>query len=251
MMNLCINIGFNIDNIQFIAYSGYTGQNLINKYEDENYLKKKNMEWYKGKTLLQSFDEIKPPIRFLDEPLKISIVNAEKISGIGNVFEGKILSGRLKTKMKLTIPLNNKDIEPKECKSIEIHCNNVNEAIAGDLIGFNVRNIWLYDAKLFSLVFEENAMDCIKNNADNLRIKILMINKKATLRIGSDLILYSYTLNVPIKITKLEYIVDRVDKILKKEPDEIKNGEYAIIIINLKKKYKKCYFFKNMRKISF
>ena len=31
MANLCKHIGFDIDNIQFIAYSGFTGQNLVNK----------------------------------------------------------------------------------------------------------------------------------------------------------------------------------------------------------------------------
>ena len=120
MTNLCKNIGFNIDNIQFIPYSGYTGQNLINKYEDEDTYKINKMNWYKGKTLLESFDEIKPPIRSLNEPLKISIINAEKISGVGTVFEGKILSGRLKSKMQLTIALSNKIIEKRECKSIKL-----------------------------------------------------------------------------------------------------------------------------------
>ena len=263
MLNLCINIGFNINNIQFIPYSGYTGQNLINKYEDEDTYKINKMNWYKGKTLLESFDEIKPPIRFLNEPLKISIINAEKISGVGTVFEGKILSGILKPKMQLIIPLNDNKIEKKECESIEIHLKNVNEAIAGDLIGFHSRDIYSFEAKLSSLVFEVNAMDCVKNNADNLRIKILMIHKKSTLKIGSNLTLYSYSLRVPIKIKKIEYLIDGSDKILEKEPKEIKNGEYAIIIINLikkdnyiyspyeHKKGKKCYFFEKYSKNHF
>ena len=245
MMNLCINIGYNMNNIQFIPYSAYTGQNLINKYEDGDSYKINKMNWYKGKTLLESFDEIKPLNRSLDEPLKISIINVEKISGIGTVFEGKILSGRLKSKMQLTIALSEKIIEKRECKSIEIFCKDVNEAIAGDLIGFNVRNIRYHEGRLCHLVFEENMTDFIKNNADNLRIKIMMINKKSTLRIGSDLTLYSYTINVPIKITKIEYLVDGADKILEEEPIEIKNGDYAIIIVKLikTKYYNNCHFF--------
>ena len=90
-----------------------------------------------------------------------------------------------------------------------------------------------------------------------------MINKKSVLRIGSDLTLYSYSLNVPIKIKKIEYLIDRTDKILEKEPKEIKNGEYAIIIINLikkenfiyssyeHKKGKKYYFFEKYSKNHF
>ena len=30
MVNLCKNIGFSINNIQIVAYSGYIGQNLVN-----------------------------------------------------------------------------------------------------------------------------------------------------------------------------------------------------------------------------
>ena len=59
MIDLCEKIGFISDNIQFIAYSGLTGQNLVNRYEDEDSTKSNKMDWYKGKTLIESFDEIK------------------------------------------------------------------------------------------------------------------------------------------------------------------------------------------------
>ena len=65
-----------------------------------------------------------------------------------------------------------------------------------------------------------------------------MINKKATMRVGSDLKLFCYTLNEPVKIVKIEYLIDETNKIIEKEPKEIKNGSFAIIIINL---IKSCY----------
>ena len=80
MINLCINIGFNINNIQVIAYSGYTGQNLVNKYEDDDFSNTNKMEWYKGKTLIESLDELKPPKRTFDGPLIISIFQKDKIT---------------------------------------------------------------------------------------------------------------------------------------------------------------------------
>lgn len=234
MMNLCINVGYNIDDIQFIPYSGYTGQNLVEKYEDEDILKKNKMEWYKGKTLLESLDEIKPPKRTLDEPLKISIFGADKVTGIGTIFEGKILSGQLEQDMKIIISLDKK-ITTIRIATIKMHhhyTNNlIDKAIAGDIIGFNV-NLTKLEALSCKLAFEKSEMDFIKK-ADNLRVKILLINKKVTLKIGSDLTLFCYTLNIPIKIAKIEYIVDEANKILEKEPKEIKNGGYAIIIINI------------------
>jgi len=94
MINLCKNIGYNFNDIQVIAYSGYTGQNLVNKYEDENKLNK--MNWYKGKTLLESLDELKVPKRSYDGPLIISVVTYKWITRVGYVLRGKILSGQLK-----------------------------------------------------------------------------------------------------------------------------------------------------------
>ena len=60
MINLCKNVGYNIDNIQFLAYSRYTGQNLVNRHEDEDILQINKMYWYKGRTLLESLVELKP-----------------------------------------------------------------------------------------------------------------------------------------------------------------------------------------------
>ena len=110
--------------------------------------------------------------------MKISIIDKFQITGCGLVFGGKILSGILKCDMKLIL-LMKKKIENVLCKRIEIHCNQVNEGIPGDIIGFNVRPIKHYDIrndKIF-LVFDENTMKNAKI-AENLRVKILMIKKK-------------------------------------------------------------------------
>ena len=179
MINLCINIGYDIDNIQFIPYSGYTGRNLVNKFEDEDILKKNKMEWYKGKTLLESLDEIKPPKRAFYEPLKISVFNVDMVTGVGIVLEGKILSGQLKKDMEIFISLNKK-ITKVKINSIKMHNHYnsiINKAIAGDIIGFNIKEILLKEALSTKLAFEESEINFIKN-ADSLRVKIFLINKK-------------------------------------------------------------------------
>ena len=229
MTNLCKIIGFNINNIQFVPYSGYTGQNLVNKHEDEDIFENNKMNWYKGKTLLESLDEIKPPKRNFDGPLEISICNVYKITGIGTVIKGKILSGQLKIYMELYFPY----LKIKtECKSIEINNHQVNEAIAGDIISINIKGVTVYDIKhnIF-LVCENIAMNYIKQ-AENLRVKVLIINQKTTIKVGSTFHFFCYTLNAPIKVAKIEYLVDGANKILKEEPKSIENGSYAIIIIN-------------------
>ena len=189
------------------------------------------MNWYKGKTLLESLDELKPPKRDFNGPLIISILNSDKITGFGTVIEGKILSGKLEENMEIIIPLK-EEIKKFNCYSIEINHHQVNEVIAGDIIGSNIKRIPVNILRRDNdfLAFEENAMNNIKK-AENLRVKILMIKKKATLKVGSAFQFFCYTLNAPIKVVKIEYLINEANKILEKEPKNIKNGGYAIIII--------------------
>ena len=234
MLTLSKTVGFDINNIQFIPYSGYTGQNLVERYEDESNGKLNKMEWYKGKTLLESLDELKSPKRDLDGPLKISIFYVDKISGIGTVLEGKILSGKLVKDMDIYVPTA-KGIQKLKCNSIEIHYQTMPEAVAGDIIGFRVRGICRTEAYDHSrLVFSESVFKTIQI-AHNLRVKILMLNKNIALKAGSDLCMFCYTLKAAVKIRKIEYIIDDTNKILEREPKEIRNGGYVIMILDLKK----------------
>lgn len=57
------------------------------------------MPWYKGKTLLEALDEIKPPTRPLDKPLRLPLQDVYKITGIGTVPCGRVETGVLKPGM--------------------------------------------------------------------------------------------------------------------------------------------------------
>ena len=128
MKKICEKIGFNDDNIQFIGYSGYTGQNILNRYEDEDKLKINKMEWYKGGTLLESLNKIKPPKRPFDKPLIISISGVYKITGVGNVLCGKILSGYLKTGMELSLNCYESN-EKSNTHSIQIDSSFISKSV--------------------------------------------------------------------------------------------------------------------------
>ena len=62
------------------------------------------------------------------------------------------------------------------------------------------------------------------------------VNKDTKIKVGSTFTLFSYTLNTPIKIIKIEYLVDEANKILEKDPTEIKSGERAFVIIHVIKR---------------
>ena len=76
-----------------------------------------------------------------------------------------------------------------------------------------------------------------------------MVNKNTKIKVGFVFNLFSYTLNTLIKIKKIEYLVDGGNRILEKEPNEIKNGERAFVIIQIIQKTK--YFYSVQQQSNF
>jgi elongation factor 1-alpha len=58
-------IGYKTDVVKFIPISGFNGDNMIEKST--------NMPWYKGPTLLEALDDITPPKRPVDKPLRLPL----------------------------------------------------------------------------------------------------------------------------------------------------------------------------------
>jgi len=60
-------IGYNPKTIPFIPISGWTGDNMLEKSD------KGAFSWYKGKTLFDTLDDITPPKRPTDKPLRLPL----------------------------------------------------------------------------------------------------------------------------------------------------------------------------------
>lgn len=58
-------VGYNPDKIPFIPISGWAGDNMIDKST--------NMNWYKGPTLIEALDNVIPPKRPVDKPLRLPL----------------------------------------------------------------------------------------------------------------------------------------------------------------------------------
>ena len=59
-------IGYNTKNISFVPISGWTGDNMLEKCD-------KISSWYKGKTLFDTLNDITPPKRPTDKPLRLPL----------------------------------------------------------------------------------------------------------------------------------------------------------------------------------
>merc|ERR1712037_494398 len=122
---------------KFIPISGLKGDNLIEKST--------NMPWYDkggkaycGKTLLEVLDTIKPPKRPTDKALRLPLQDVYKIQGIGTVPVGRVETGILKPGMVIRFAPTGLNAE---CKSVEMHHEQLPQAVPGDNVGFNVKGL--------------------------------------------------------------------------------------------------------------
>ena len=102
------------------------------------------MPWYDGPCLLEALDAVKAPKRPTDKPLRIPIQDVYKIGGIGTVPVGRVECGVIRPGIEaMFAPVG----IVAEVKSVEMHHETVPEAVPGDNVGFNVRNVAMKDLR--------------------------------------------------------------------------------------------------------
>merc|ERR1711998_415127 len=122
-------VGYKPMKIPFVPISGWAGDNMIEKST--------NMAWYKGPYLLEALDNVNPPKRPMDKPLRFPLQDVYKIGGIGTVPVGRVETGVIKPGMVCTFAPNG---VTTEVKSVEMHHESMPEATPDDNVGFNAKN---------------------------------------------------------------------------------------------------------------
>merc|ERR1712151_966131 len=129
-------IGYRPMKIPFVPISGWEGDNMLEKST--------NMPWYKGPCLLDALDNVNPPKRPTDKPLRLPLQDVYKIGGIGTVPVGRVETGVIK-------PGIHAMFAPAgivaEIKSVEMHHESLPQAVPGDNVGFNVKNVAVKDLR--------------------------------------------------------------------------------------------------------
>jgi elongation factor 1-alpha len=129
-------IGYDPKKIPFVPISGFNGDNMMERSE--------NMTWYEGPTLFDCLDNVRPPKRPNDKPLRIPVQDSYKIQGVGTVGVGRVEAGELKPGTLVTIAPTAMNVE---VKSVERHHEKLEVAEPGDNIGFNMKGISIKEVK--------------------------------------------------------------------------------------------------------
>jgi len=210
-------VGYNVANIPFIPISGWVGDNMIEGSE--------NMSWYSGPTLLAALDNLRPPKRPVDKPLRLPLQDVYKIGGIGTVPVGRVETGSIKAGMVVTFgPMN----ITTEVKSVEMHHEQVEAALPGDNVGFNVKNLSVKDIKR-GYVASDSKNDPA-TDTEMFVAQVIVFNHPGQIQNGYTPVLDCHTCHIACKFQKLRSKVDkRTGAVTEDEPQCIKSQDAAMV----------------------
>ena len=214
--------GYSPDKVNFIPASAFEGDNIFKKSE--------NMTWYKGPTVAEQIDLFDEPEKPVDLPLRLPIQDVYSISGIGVVPVGRIETGVLKVGQKVTfVPGREGKGVPGEVKSIEMHHEQVQEAIPGDNVGFNVRGIGKKDIARGDVLGEASNPPVV---ATEFTGRIMILNHPTVITQGYTPVFHIHTSQVACQFIELKQQLDpATGAVMKENPAMLKTGDAAVVLL--------------------
>ncbi|MES1909605.1 MAG: hypothetical protein MHM6MM_007093 [Cercozoa sp. M6MM] len=209
-------VGYKVKKVPFIPISGFNGDNMLERST--------NMPWYKGPTLLEALNAITPPTRPTDKPLRLPLQDVYKISGIGTVPVGRVETGIIKPNMSvLFAPAG----VVTDVKSVEMHHEQVDQALPGDNVGFNVKNVSVKDVKR-GFVCSDAKNDPAKQ-AESFTAQVIILNHPGQIQAGYTPVLDCHTAHIACRFDKLlEKLNKRTGQKVEDNPQFVKTGDAAI-----------------------
>jgi len=210
-------VGYKPAKINFVPISGWVGDNMIDRSD--------KMPWYKGPTLLEALDMVTPPKRPTDKPLRLPLQDVYKIGGIGTVPVGRVETGVIKPGM--TVCFGPTGLTT-EVKSVEMHHEALKEAVPGDNVGFNCKNISVKDVKR-GHVASDNASDPAKGCV-SFEAQVIIMSHPGQIQNGYCPVLDCHTAHVATKFKNIDEKMDRrTGKTLEANPKFVKNGDACMV----------------------
>lgn len=145
MTKMITQAGFKPKQVPFIPYSGFAGENLVEKSD--------KMPWYKGWkvninkettvegfTLHDALEKVaRPPKRFPEKQVRIPINGIYKIKGVGDVITGRVEQGTVNAGDICRIAP--RGLSGLKVFSIEMHHKTWPSATPGDNVGLNMKGL--------------------------------------------------------------------------------------------------------------
>mmetsp|Transcript_64802 Transcript_64802/g.76080 ORF Transcript_64802/g.76080 Transcript_64802/m.76080 type:complete len:438 (+) Transcript_64802:96-1409(+) len=210
-------VGYKPMKIPFVPISGWAGDNMIEKSP--------NMPWYKGPYLLEALDNVTPPKRPTDKALRLPLQDVYKIGGIGTVPVGRVETGIVK-------PGIHAMFAPAglvaEIKTVEMHHESLPQAVPGDNVGFNVKNVAVKDLRRGFVASDSKSSPA--ESIGSFDAQVIVMNHPGQISNGYSPVLDCHTAHVACRFAKiLEKMDRRSGKKLEDNPKFVKTGDACIV----------------------
>jgi len=211
-------VGFKVDQIPFVPISGLKGDNIK--------VKSPNMPWWAGPTLLEAINTFKEPEKPTTLPLRIPIQDVYSITGIGTVPVGRVETGIVKPGDKVIFMPSG---AVGEIKSLEMHHENMDQAIPGDNIGFNVRGVGKEDITRGDVC---GPVDKPPTVAKEFTAQIIILQHPTAITVGYTPVFHAHTAQIACKFVELISKIDpKTGNIVEKNPTFLKTGDAGVVRI--------------------
>ncbi len=211
-------IGYDVSKVQIIPISGLKGDNLVKTSP--------NMPWWKGPTLLEALNNLELPEQPVDLPLRIPIQDVYSITGVGTVPVGRVVTGKLKVNDTVIV-------EPPhitaEVKSIQMHHEDMSEALPGDNVGINLRGVAKEQLKRGDVIGHPDNPPTV---AKEFTAQIVVLYHPTAITVGYTPVFHAHTAQVACKIKKILKKIDpRTGEVVEENPEFLKTGDVAIVVV--------------------
>ena len=205
----------------FIPVSAWNGWNILEPAD--------KFSWFKGPTLLDAINALKPPTYHSEKPLRIPILEVYNLEGVGTVVFGKIESGILKLDTKLRFTNGKKKITDGTVGSIEIFRKSVTEAKAGEMVSIKLENVNYQDLKAGIII--SDAENNPAREVVSFEGEIVIVKCPGVIKPSYKPTFHCYTLQTRCKFKQLLETSKMPDRSEKEEnPTELRTGRFAVVL---------------------
>jgi elongation factor 1-alpha len=211
-------IGYDVSKVKFIAASGYAGDNVTKKST--------NMPWYTGPTILEIIDTFVVPPKPSDKALRLPIQDVFTITGHGTVPVGRVETGVMKPNTNVVVmPSGAKG----EVKKIEMHHQELSEAVPGDNVGFNLKGVDKKDIKRGDVVGPADSPPTV---ASEFTAQVVVLNHPTAISVGYTPVFHIHTAQFAGRVTEIVEKKDpKTGQPVPGKADFIKTGDVAVLKI--------------------
>ncbi|KAL5641145.1 hypothetical protein ACGC1H_001583 [Rhizoctonia solani] len=224
LITFLVQAGFNTSRVAFVPCAGMSGVNLTKSEEPAL------QSWWNGNPIVDYLDQLEPPVRDFDTPLRVPISNVFKgvtSSGVG--ISGRISGGIVQVGEKVRVVPGD---ETAVIKSIEKDDASVQWAAAGS-------NVTIYLASIDPIHLSIGSVLCSPSDvvplASSFNAQIIVFDIQLPIIGGSSVELFHHSREVPASISKLIETVDRATgAVIKRNPRVLPKSSSAKVTISLR-----------------